>query len=59
MSGGPVLDFASWMRRMEKRVLRLERRPLGAGGGEYTGPTITVSNDAPPDPAVGDVWIDT
>jgi hypothetical protein len=55
----PVLDFAAWMRSAEKRLLRLERRPIAVAAAPYTGPTITVSNDAPVDPAVGDVWIDT
>lgn len=56
----PVVDFAAWMKQIEKRVLRLERRPAGSGaaGPGYTGPTITVSVTAPPTPDEGDVWIE-
>jgi hypothetical protein len=47
------------MRQAEKRLLRLERRPLAVeSAAPYTGPKITVSVSAPPTPAVNDLWVD-
>lgn len=33
MTTNRVVDFESWVRTVEKRITRLERRPLGGGGG--------------------------
>jgi len=43
MTGRRVTDFESWTRDMEKRVLRLERRPIGGSGGT-SSPGIGISN---------------
>jgi len=43
MMGRRVDDFESWTRHIEKRVLRLERRPIGGSGGT-SSPGAGISN---------------
>lgn len=37
MTANRITNFETWLRSVEKRITRLERRPIGSGGGDGGG----------------------